>query len=94
MSWEEHTRCSSHPLPNFTKATELMGEIERKIEGNSQRTPRSRSNMFPSVRNDIDSWKCSYRSSLSFISRSYKNHRRNQELGKALRERNALWATL
>jgi hypothetical protein len=34
-----------------------MEEYERKNKGNPQRTPRSRSNRFPSLRGDFDWWK-------------------------------------
>jgi hypothetical protein len=47
--------CSNPPLLNFTKVTKSIGEIKDEEQvGNPQRTSRSRSSMFPSLREDID----------------------------------------
>jgi hypothetical protein len=46
-----------------------MERYERKNKGNPQRTPRSRSTMFPSLREEIDWWKYRSRSPLTFPQR-------------------------
>jgi hypothetical protein len=33
MQWQEHTKCTNPSLPNPTKATNAMGEDERKNKG-------------------------------------------------------------
>ena len=48
-------------------------------------TPRSRSNRFPSLRGEIDWWKCRSRSPLSFPSKICKNHGRMEREGKLSR---------
>jgi hypothetical protein len=50
-------------LKSFTlksnQATNTMERYERKKKGGElERTPKSRSNRFPSLRGDIDWWKC------------------------------------
>ena len=35
MQWQEHTKCSSPPLSNPTKATKSMEEYERKNKENT-----------------------------------------------------------
>jgi hypothetical protein len=51
-----------------------MEIYERKNKGgNPQRTLRSRSNRFPSLRGESDGWKCRFRSPLSFPSKRCKN---------------------
>ena len=75
MQWQEHTKCSNPSLPNPTKATNAMEGYERKNKGrNPQRTPRSRSNGFPSQRGESDWWKCRSRSPLSFPLKRCKKH--------------------
>jgi hypothetical protein len=65
------------------KATNAYGGEERKNkEENHTRTPRSRSTRFPSLRGEMDWWKCRSRSSLTFPSKICKNHGRNWERGK------------
>jgi hypothetical protein len=45
MQGQEHTKCRSPSLPNATKATNDMGEDERKNKGGEHQIyPRSRSN--------------------------------------------------
>jgi hypothetical protein len=36
MQWQEHTKCSSPPLSNPTKATKAMEEYERKNKENTK----------------------------------------------------------
>ena len=60
---------------------DMRGRTMRKT---SNESPRYRSNMFLSQREDIDWWKCRSRSPLSFPSKICKNHGRNQEVGEAL----------
>jgi hypothetical protein len=53
MQWQEH-KCSIPSHSNPTKATNAVERYERKNKGrNPQRTPRSRSNRFPSHRGDM-----------------------------------------
>ena len=53
--------------------------LERKNNGESQqKTPRSRSQEFPSLREEMDWWKCRSRSLLLDPSRISKNYGRNQ----------------
>jgi hypothetical protein len=54
-----------------------MERYERKKKGNLQRTPRSRSSMFPSLKGEMNWWKYRSRSPLSFSSKICKNHGRN-----------------
>jgi hypothetical protein len=63
---QEHKgKCSNPSLPNPTKATNAMEELERKNKGGGQpMNPRSRSNEFPSLRGGIDWWSCRSRSPL------------------------------
>src|SRR5664279_519404 len=49
----------------------------RTKEENHKRTPRSRSTKFPSLRGEMDWWKCRSRSSLTFRSKICKNHGRD-----------------
>jgi hypothetical protein len=61
----------SFTLKSHHKQLMLMGGEERKNkEENHTRTPRSRSTRFPSLRGDIDWWKCRSRSSPSILQRS------------------------
>jgi hypothetical protein len=43
-----------------------MERYERENKGNPQRTPRTRSTMFPSLRGEMDWWKYRSRSPLTF----------------------------
>ena len=73
----------SFTLKSHHKQLMLMGGEERKNkEENHTRTPRTRSTMFPSLRGEIDWWKCRSRSPLSNPSKICKNHGRNWERGK------------
>jgi hypothetical protein len=56
-----------------------MERYERKNKGNPQRTPRSRSSMFPSLRGEMDWWKYRSRSALTFPSKRCKKYGRNGE---------------
>src|SRR6266699_3459597 len=79
MQRQEHTKCSNSSLPNSTKATKSYGGIKEEEQWRkSQRNPRSRSNRFPSQRGESDWWKCRSRSPLSFPSKRFKNHGRNE----------------
>ena len=51
-------------------------------------TPRSRSTRFPSLRGEMNWWKCRSRSPLSNPSKICKNHGRNQERGKLFKVNN------
>jgi hypothetical protein len=77
MQRQGHTECPSPSLSNPTKATNAMEESERKNERRTRRTPRSRSNGFPSLRGESDWWRCGSRSPLSFPSRTSKNQWRD-----------------
>jgi hypothetical protein len=61
-----------------------MERYEKKNKGNPQRTPRLRSNRFPSLRGETDWWKYRSRSPLSFPSKRCKNHGRNGEERQAI----------
>ena len=69
-------KARAHMLKSFTlkshhKQQMLMGGEGRKNkEENHTRTPRTRSTRFPSLRGDIDWWKCRSRSSSSILQRS------------------------
>jgi hypothetical protein len=56
-----------------------MEGYEEAQGGNPQRTPRSRSNRFPSLRGESDWWKCRSRSPLSFPLKRCKKHGGNGE---------------
>jgi hypothetical protein len=59
-----------------------------KNKENPQRTPRYRSSMFPSPREDIDWRKCRSRSALTFPSKRFRKHRRNREVVQVLKVNN------
>ena len=60
----------SFTLKFHTNQQMLMGEYERKNKGvETPWTPRSRSTRFPSLRRDMDWWKCRSRSPLTFPQR-------------------------
>jgi hypothetical protein len=44
--------------------------------------------MFPSLREDINWWKCRSISPLTFLSKRFKKHRRNREVGQAFEVNN------
>ena len=74
---QEH-KCSNPSLSNSNKATNAYGGIREEEEiGDAPRTPRSRSTRFPSLRGEMDWWKCRSRSPLTFPSKSCKNHVRD-----------------
>ena len=76
---QEH-KCSNPSLSNSNKATNSYGGIrEEEQRGDAPRTPRSRSTRFPSLRGEMDWWKCRSRSPLSNPSKICKNHGRNWE---------------
>jgi hypothetical protein len=87
---QEHKRkCSNPSLPNPTKATNSMEELERKNKGGGQpMTSRSRSNGFPSLRGGIDWWSCRSRSPLPNPSKICKNHWREKRESKLKRVNN------
>ena len=73
---QEH-KCSNPSLSNSNKATNAYGGIrEEEQRGDAPRTPRSRSTRFPSLRGEMDWWKCRSRSPLSNPSKISKNHGR------------------
>ena len=73
---QEH-KCSNPSLSNSNKATNAYGGIrEEEQRGDAPRTPRSRSTRFPSLRGEMDWWKCRSRSPLSNPSKICKNHGR------------------
>jgi hypothetical protein len=86
---EHKGKCSNPSLPNPTKATNAMEELERKNKGGGQpMTPRSRSNGFPSLRGGIDWWSCRSRSPLLNPSKICKNHWRKERGSKLKRFNN------
>jgi hypothetical protein len=87
---QEHKgKCSNPSLPNPTKATNAIEELERKNKGGGQpMTPRSRSNGFPPLRGGIDCWSCRSRSSLPNPSKICKKHWREERGSKLMRFNN------
>ena len=79
----------SFTFKSHQKQLMLMGGEERKNkEENHTRTPRSRSTRFPSLRGEIDWWKCRSRSPLSNPSKICQNHGRKWERGKLCKVNN------
>ena len=74
---QEHTKWSNSSPQNPTKATNATKGFRRKNGGETPRTPKSRSNKFPSLRGEIDWWKYGSRSPLTFPSKICKNHGRD-----------------
>ena len=73
----------SFTLKSHHKQLMLMGGEERKNKVGE--TPRTR---FPSLRGEIDWWKCRSRSPLSNPSKICKNHGRKWERGKLCKVNN------
>jgi hypothetical protein len=65
-----------------------MERYERKNKVNPQRTPRSRSTMFPSFRGEMDWWKYRSRSPLSFPQKYARIMGVTEEGGQALKVNN------
>jgi hypothetical protein len=68
MQWQEH-KCPNPSHSNPTKATKAMDRYERKNklkEENHKELQGLNPNGFPSLRGDIDWWKCGSRSPLPF----------------------------
>ena len=59
----------SFTLKSHQKQLMLMGRREEEQRGDAPRTPRSRSTRFPSLRGEMDWWKCRSRSPLTFPQR-------------------------
>jgi hypothetical protein len=65
-----------------------MERYKKKNKGNPQRTPRSRSTMFPSLRGEMDWWKYRSRSPLSFLSKYARIMGGMEKRGQALKVNN------
>src|SRR4051812_48417443 len=79
MQWQEHTKCSSPPLSNPTKATKDMEEYERKNKEKHQELHDLDPQGSPHLEEIWLGGECRSRSPLSFPSKRSKDHSRERE---------------
>src|SRR3954468_12080908 len=79
MQWQEHTKCSSPPLSNPTKATKAMEEYERKNKENIKELQDQDPQGSPHLEEIWLGGECRSRSPLYFPSKRSNNHSRGRE---------------